>query len=355
LLTPGQSATGDASTAASGNICLLQASSLTRRVNASGLAGGKFHFWTSFHKATPNKDTRTALMQAGESRKSVGREAVVSKDVWRPSKQSKDMFSSKTKVIIFVLSLLVIVSIVTYMLILRPKLAAKPCAAPCESGESQTSRQPNRTAHFGASPATAHFGAGAADADEDDEEVVNQDEAQFCPALVVPAGCECALVLPYTTVGEKPREVLDPSGVTVLRIVPKAGELWQVELATPEGEVLAWCSAAPESSTGSCEYHFHQAGSGEHFAKLVQDEDNYHIIFVEGSRRLHLSCLSEHLIDLTDESGKLLASLEPAIGASASASDDSSENFRLRVAPLVDAGLALCGVLCISHWRKSSK
>jgi len=190
----------------------------------------------------------------------------------------------------------------------------------------------------------AHFGS-------KQEAVSEDDQVKFCPELVVPSDCECALLLPNTVVMEKTCDILDPNGDIVLQVIPKSEDPWQVDLVTSKGKLLARCGVAPEGGAEG-EYHFFQAAGGL-FAKLAIAEDNGSITFVNGSR-LQLSCLSEQLVDLADEKGHLLASLEHAVGGTAR-SDEHGGHFRLRVAPLVDAGVALCGVLCISHWRKFGK
>jgi len=178
-------------------------------------------------------------------------------------------------------------------------------------------------------------------------------EPAFCPELVVPENCECALLLPNTVVTEKTCDILDPKGNIVLQVIPKSQKPWQVALETSKGQHLAQCGVAPEGSAQN-EYHFFQA-SGNFFAKLEVAEDpskpktgaSGTITFVNGSR-LQLNCLSEGLVDLHDETGDP----ERSLRASLEHMDFPGAPFQLRVAPSGDAGVALCGVLCISHWRK---
>jgi hypothetical protein len=176
-------------------------------------------------------------------------------------------------------------------------------------------------------------------------------EAQFCPDLVVPQQCECILVLPLDHAQlSMTFEVSDTNGTPVLRVVPQqptAGRLWRATLTSTTGDLLAQCCEASSlrSNTSEIEYQLMRTG-GQLWAKLVYDpaRDRYALNPLSGGV-LHLWGTFPAQVHITDDSNRLFATTE--IGSSDF--DPQGKYCKLRVAPLADVGLALCGLLCIGH------
>jgi hypothetical protein len=240
------------------------------------------------------------------------------------------------KVIVFAAVLLVVVSIVAYFFVVRPKLNSK---------DNQSSESSVRTtsASVSSGKASTSKGVGAVPG------------IMFCPELVVPSSKECALVIPDRAVTSGPFHISDLNGGTVLQVTLESSEPWQVALKTEKGDLLAKCCAAQLSTIGTPEYHFLKA-SGEYFAKLqhfdAAAETKYSITLLNGVR-LYISVSLGQLIDFTSENGQLLASLEPMLMSPSNSKKDGK--LWLRVAPNSDAGLALCAMLCIGHHSRLQK
>lgn len=185
-------------------------------------------------------------------------------------------------------------------------------------------------------------------------------EAHFCPDLVVPQHCECILLVPAHTNGRAHSfDISDMNGSIVLRCATQipggygsehslgAGH-WRLFLMSPTGENLAQCrEVRPTTSaagpSGATEFHFLRNG-GHYFAKLMyRGQDRFELHSLAGKRLHFWGNFRARAVNVTDDSGRLLATTELHTD---SPYDDGSR-FRLRVAPLTDVGLALCGLLCM--------
>lgn len=194
------------------------------------------------------------------------------------------------------------------------------------------------------------------DAREDAYESSTSDEAevQFCPDLVVPRNCECELYMPIVGEAASSDTVVlqDASGDAVLHAVSekpatKADQQpsWQFLLSTPSGTLQAKCVASV-GEAGDREYQLLSA-KGDLFGKLRKNSEREAYILTTESGRLFRfwGNFDEQAINVTSDSGRLLAHSE-----STNPDFDKSGSFiRVRIATLVDAGIVLCALLCISH------
>lgn len=182
-------------------------------------------------------------------------------------------------------------------------------------------------------------------------------QAQFCPDLIVPQHCECILVLPLDLAAKQSSfAITDTNGSQVLRVMPQPaadGRAWRAYVTTSTGEGLVNCQESrPASGRADTEYHLIRTG-GDHYAKMTFSpaQDRYLLTLQNGSTIHFWGNFETSAVNITDDENRLLATTE--IGSS----DDLKESFcRLRVAPLADVGMALCGLLCIAqHMRAGNK
>jgi len=211
--------------------------------------------------------------------------------------------------------------------------------------------------------------------------------AQFCPELVVPSGRECVLLVPLVTtashVSVEEHQVADLRGNPVLRVhfssgtrrstVQSIGSMDRLSMAPGDagkitlmaagtGEVLAYCMPRPgapgadgKGKKSSDEFAIHHS-SGELFGNIQgvclpdweAPEERY--VLSSASGRLHFwGALEDFALNVTDDRGVLLATTERC----SVEFDTRIEYFRLRVAPLADVGLILCGLLALSKLEGS--
>lgn len=202
------------------------------------------------------------------------------------------------------------------------------------------------------------------------ERVADSDRC-LCPDLVVPPNCECILLVPTRSLEQGPVSVTDTHGNAVLSIEPRpvaaagssrmacrpvaacgggdsspeagspqAGARSQrLVLKTIYGDLLAQCGPAPARPSPP-EFHLLRA-TGEHFAKLSCNagRDRCTLTTRAGSRLHFWGSPANHALNVAHSSGKICATTEP----------QNLHYYKLRVAPLMDVGLVLCGVLCIDH------
>jgi len=181
----------------------------------------------------------------------------------------------------------------------------------------------------------------------------------FCQELVVPPGFECILLLPSRSLGQGPFNVTDTSGITVLSVEPRpdpvgstaslggqvlhaSPELQRFVLKTKYGDLLAQCGRVP-GRTDVKEFHLLRAG-GDYFGKLTSSEgSNQHVLATKTGIKLNFhGSIKDRAIDVTDDSGGFFATTEV----------QALHCYKLRVAPLVDVGLVLCGLVCIGHLKQ---
>jgi len=179
-------------------------------------------------------------------------------------------------------------------------------------------------------------------------------ELHFCPDLVVPQHCECILVLPVDVGTTRTAfTIMDVHGSPVLKAVPgsQPDGTWLATVTTSAGEKLVTCFDARPSSR-EVEYHLNRA-SGQSFAKLTynQAQDKYLMTLQSGTTLSIWGNFANSAVNITDAGNRLLATTE--IGSADF--DPDGTYVRLRVAPLADVGLALCGLLCIGHHLQRRK
>jgi len=183
------------------------------------------------------------------------------------------------------------------------------------------------------------------------------DEDAFCQELVVPLGCECILMVPSRPLGQGTFNVTDTSGNEVLSVEPRheptgsttslggrvpvaSRELQRLVLKTKYGNLLAQCGRVSDTPDVH-EFHF-LTGDGDYYAKFTLNKggSNQHVLLTKAGVRLDFRGYpSDHAMEVTDGAGTLVATTEV----------QNLHLYKLRVAPLVDVGLVLCGLLCASH------
>lgn len=138
--------------------------------------------------------------------------------------------------------------------------------------------------------------------------------------------------------------VTDLNGCELLQIkFQKEGGRQQILLSTQYGEILAQCGPAP-STPG--EFHLLR-GRGEYFAKLVQGStcDEHLVQTAFGADMTFMG--SGQVLKVFDTEGRLLAMTEPETEGRASSSEN--ETYLLRVAPLMDVSIVMCGLFIVDH------
>lgn len=179
-------------------------------------------------------------------------------------------------------------------------------------------------------------------------------EMHFCPDLVVPGSCECVLVVPLLPKDHPSFPVADDSGHVVLHVSRSVGSggpgnlvAWKASLLSSGGKTLARCSA-----TALGEFHFFQA-SGAYFGKLrkAHSKDHFTLLTIAGARLHFWGSFELHAVNVTDDTGKLLATTE--LHAAEPPAPDQC--YHLRIAPLTDVGLIVCSLLCINSTVGSSQ
>lgn len=181
---------------------------------------------------------------------------------------------------------------------------------------------------------------------------------QFCPDLIVPQHCECILVLPLDLGRARTSfAITDVNGSPVLRAVPQQqsmGRSWRATITTATGETLVHCCErrSKTANEGWGEYELFRSG-GELFAKMTHSpsQDRYLLTMQTGTVLHFWGNFENSAVNITDDDNRLLATTE--IG---SADYEPNGTFcRLRVAPLADVGLALCGLMCIGQHMVNSQ
>jgi len=200
---------------------------------------------------------------------------------------------------------------------------------------------------------------------EEVEEYLDPD-SYFCADLVVPAGCECILKVPTASLSQGPFHVTDVHDNAVLHIEPSALNVghWtdaeqrgqhRLVLTTEFGTIMAQCGP---SLTQARECDLLRA-EGDHFAKITcAEEKAYTLTARTGLKLFFWGSIESYTMNVIDRSGRIVAktgniSEIPASGETNSVATSQSlveaPIYRVRVAPLMDVGLVLCGLLCIQH------
>jgi len=203
-------------------------------------------------------------------------------------------------------------------------------------------------------------------------------QAEFCPDLVVPKGCECVLLVPLTPLCMGPFDVCDPNGEVVLCVLPKSkssptsspgtpgltaskaaerrvsfgpmtlGPSWRLELTTGKGVLLAQtsctCTSTGSGGGDSAQSYELLTADGGYYATLRGNSEGFELD-AAGTTIHFWGSFDHHAVNITDAAGKLLATTELCVADF----DSTGEYYRLRVAPLVDVGLLLCSLICIDQ------
>lgn len=189
---------------------------------------------------------------------------------------------------------------------------------------------------------------------------------QFCPELVVPQICECALVIPVGSATSF--SITDARGVVVLRVTTSrssaapsssalssafalsaAQAVGTMTLTTPDGSALGLiCPAGStlgEAPSLSSAFHLLRSG-GEFFAQLTMIEDaRYQLATLGGKRMNFLGSFTDHSVTVTEEGRGLVATTELC----SVDFDPSGEYYKLLVAPATDVGLVLLSILAVDR------
>jgi len=186
----------------------------------------------------------------------------------------------------------------------------------------------------------------------------------FCSDLVVPPGCECIMQVPSRCLSNGPFEVCDPNGNGVLKVEPRAlhqGDtgaegLLKLVFTTGSGITVSQCMPSPARIAGnSLEREQRECAlicaSGDTFALIKLDQgqhERYTLTTQLGGRLQIWGNKRDQAMNVVDGEGKLVAKTW-GISDLGFYLDPENAGFNLRVAPLVDVGLILCGLLCIHH------
>jgi len=191
------------------------------------------------------------------------------------------------------------------------------------------------------------------------------DDSTFCQELVVPAGCECILLVPARPKRGQPFDITDTQGNAVLSVVDdtsqgKEGAGVQRRMLVADRTILAQCGRARSSLPGSMltSVDFELLSStGEVWAKLTYEprqgaEDKCSIETKTGQRFFLLGSVRHNALNMSDSNGALIATTEPTTEPGP-LGQPAGSLFKLRAAPLCDVGFILCSLLCLQHLSHS--
>jgi len=217
----------------------------------------------------------------------------------------------------------------------------------------------------------------AAGAESDDKA---ERDSYFCSELVVPPGSECILKVHARPLSFGPFDVTDINDNAVLHVEPRSvnipaagmGPASSISLGAPDtvpcqrlvltteyGTVMAQCG--PSLGRGKRECVLLRAG-GDHYARINKAEDQGAFVMstLSGLRLVFCGSFNseDKVMSVVDGSGRLVAKTGSVSSLMASEKVAGSTDleplpphvYRLWVAPLVDVGLVLCGLLCIQHF-----
>jgi len=178
-------------------------------------------------------------------------------------------------------------------------------------------------------------------------------DCYFCPDLAASLECECILHVPTNALSEGPFDVTDDKDNVVLHVEPRAlnfrlsivpggrgaeqRQQHRLVLTREHGTIIAQCGP---SLTQARECILLRA-TGDHFAQITgPEEGTYTLTTCTGLKLFFRGSIKDYAMNVMDNSRRLIANSQRA---------QRAPIYRLRVAPLMDVGLVLCGVLCIQH------
>eukprot|EP00440_Ansanella_granifera_P004629 gb/GFBE01005018.1/.p1 GENE.gb/GFBE01005018.1/~~gb/GFBE01005018.1/.p1 ORF type:complete len:398 (+),score=83.51 gb/GFBE01005018.1/:1-1194(+) len=190
-----------------------------------------------------------------------------------------------------------------------------------------------------------------------DSKLLPSEEACFCPDLVVPAGCECILLVPTRPKRGESFDINDSNGSTVLSVVEKSNSTPPRRMLVAGGNVvLAQCGrvqpSLPSSLSSSIAFELFTA-SEDAWAKLSYEpgegrEDKCTIQTKTGEQLFLVGSFRHNALNMTDAHGGLIATTE-LMTQQGPKGETAGSLCRLRVAPSADVGLVLCSLICVQH------
>lgn len=187
--------------------------------------------------------------------------------------------------------------------------------------------------------------------------LLRPEELYLCPDLVVPAGCECILLVPTQPKRGQPYDITDSTGNTVLSVADCAGSPLRRKIVANGNQDLAQCGrvlpSTPSSRLSTIEFELLSA-TGEVWAQLSYEprqgaEDKCTIQTKTNEKLQIFGSVRHNALNITNsEGGHLLATTEPMVETGPHGEPPCSM-FRMRVAPLTDVGLVLCSLICLKH------
>jgi hypothetical protein len=173
----------------------------------------------------------------------------------------------------------------------------------------------------------------------------------LCPSLVVPSGMEFVFAVREdltTTRQELNFNIVDLKGAPLSRIV--VSEKGDVNAAGC-GIFLQTLTRMPLAMVDMKAVHEKQSKSpficrpnGEVFGQIKYDESGKYLLKNKAGKGLLIfhGDFSEKAVNVMNTVGKLVCATERCV-----VDFDSSPHYQVRIAPYVDAGLVICGLLCI--------
>lgn len=180
----------------------------------------------------------------------------------------------------------------------------------------------------------------------------------LCPSLVVPSGMELVFAVSELITAEKQQvsfHIVDLQGQPLSRVVvDEFGSRGGIFLRSLDDRPLAWVKTAGlyEKSGATPQICW---PSGEVYGSIskedpvpnkrytLRDKTGHRIFTYNGN-------FQEKAINVVSSSGRLVCDTERCAAAALA----TTPHFQVRVAPSVDAGLVLCGLLAIDKLRRAS-
>jgi len=176
------------------------------------------------------------------------------------------------------------------------------------------------------------------------------------PQLVVPDDCECALVLQMPSSGWRGSfSVCDCRGSAVLQVL-----IEEVNTQGEKGVEIQLCSSSVPTSTvarcrllnaGNKKFYVYQKDSSELFATVTSEGVGKARLLLAAGGHFDFIREDQENVRVLDEHDQLHGTSEsykpPAGSAVTGIGADDGNLCLVRVGPLSDAGLVLCGLMCV--------
>mmetsp|Transcript_93644 Transcript_93644/g.222665 ORF Transcript_93644/g.222665 Transcript_93644/m.222665 type:complete len:413 (+) Transcript_93644:99-1337(+) len=273
--------------------------------------------------------------------------------------RSAQAFSPALLFIIFVSCLMVFSVCMAVYLRWEPRSPAQePLAKEVEPPESQTARL--RVSRFaGPPPSLLTSPCGSPSYRQGRSSLGEQMPPRnrwLCPSLVVPSGMELVFAVSELMAAEKQQvafHIIDLQGQPLSRVVvDEFGSRCGIFLRSLDDRPLAWVRTGPlfEKKGGLPEICW---PSGEVYGTVAKEDPvpnkRYTLRDKSGQRIFTFNGnFQEKAINVVNASGRLVCDTERCAVSPGTA----ASYFQVRVAPSVDAGLILCGLLAIDKLRR---